>query len=89
MYRQWRLRKPIRTKLVRWGNSLGLRVPEALAGEVGVHAGSAVEISLARDQLIVRRAPTCFELEDLLAEVSPENLHTEVTIGGLRGSESW
>ncbi len=89
MYRQWKIRKPVRTKIVRWGNSLGLRLPEALADAVGVHVGCAVEISLARDQLIVRRAPTCFELEDLLAEVTPENLHTEVTSGQPRGSESW
>jgi antitoxin MazE len=88
MYTRWKIRKPVRTRVVRWGNSLGLRVPEALAEEVDVHAGSAVEISLARDQLIVRRAPTCFELDDLLGEVTPENLHAEVTTGEPRGSES-
>lgn len=29
MHLQWKIRKPRRTKIVKWGNSLGLRVPEA------------------------------------------------------------
>lgn len=89
MHLQWKIRKPMRTKIVRWGSSLGLRVPKALAEAVGVHDGSAVDISLARGQLIVRPAPASFELEDLLAEVTPENLHAEVITGEPRGSENW
>lgn len=89
MHLQWKIRKPMRTKIVKWGNSLGLRVPKGLAEEIGVHDGSAVEISLAREQLIVRPAPASFELEDLLAEVTQENLHPEVITGEPQGSENW
>ena len=89
MYIQWKLRKPMRTKIVRWGNSLGLRVPKVLAEGLGVKDGSAVEVSLARGQLIVRPAPACFELDDLLAEVTEENLHAEVATGEPVGSENW
>ena len=79
----------MRTKIVRWGNSLGLRVPKALAEEIGVQDGSAVEVSLARGQLIVRPAPARFELEDLLAEVTQDNLHAEFVTGDPLGSENW
>ena len=89
MYIQWKLRKPMRTKIVRWGNSLGLRVPKVLAEGLGVQDGSAVEVSLARGQLIVRPAPAIFELDDLLAEVTKENLHAEVATGEPVGSENW
>lgn len=89
MYIPWKIRKPMRTKIVKWGNSLGLRVPKVLAEEIGVHDGSAVEISLARGQLIVRPAPANFELDDLLADVTPDNLPAEVTTGEPQGSENW
>lgn len=89
MYVQWKLRRPMRTKIVRWGNSLGLRVPKVLAEGLGVQDGSAVEVSLARGQLIVRPAPASFELEDLLAEVTEENLHAEIATGKPLGGEKW
>ena len=89
MYIQWKIRQPMRTKIVKWGNSLGLRIPKALAEEIAVHEGSMVEISLARGQLIVRRAPARFELEDLLSEVTGENLHGDVSTGDPQGSEGW
>lgn len=89
MDRKWKIRRPMRTKVVKWGDSLGLQVPKALAEEIGVHSGSAVEISFARGQLIVRPAPASFELDDLLGEVTPENLHTEVATGEPQGSENW
>jgi len=89
MYIQWKIRKPMRTKIVKWGNSLGLRIPKALAEEVAVREGSVVEISLARGQLVIRPAPARYELEDLLDEVSQENLHAEVITGMPQGSEGW
>jgi len=89
MYIQWKIRKPMRTKIVKWGNSLGLRIPKALAEEVKVREGSVVEISLARGQLVIRPAPARYELEDLLDEVTQENLHAEVSTGVPQGSEGW
>ena len=89
MYIQWKIRKPMRIKIVKWGNSLGLRIPKALAEEVKVREGSMVEISLAKGQLLVRPAPARYELEDLLEEVTQQNLHAEVGTGVPRGSEGW
>ena len=89
MYIQWRIRRPMRTKVVMWGNSLGLRIPKALAEEVKVREGSMVEISLAKGQLLIRPAPARYDLEDLLEEVTQENLHAEVGTGVPQGSEGW
>lgn len=86
---QWKIRRPIRTKIVKWGTSLGLRIPQAMAEEVKVREGSMVEISLAKGQLLVRPAPARYELEDLLEEVTPENLHLDVGTGVPQRSEGW
>jgi len=40
----------MRTKIRKWGNSLGLRIPKALAEEISVGEGSAVEITVSPQQ---------------------------------------
>lgn len=78
------------TKVRKWGNSLGLRIPKAFAEEVSVEEGSTVDLSVADGQLVVRAVRRrTYELRDLLAEVSDDNLHAEVSTGEPRGRESW
>ncbi len=42
------------TKIQKWGNSLGLRIPKSFAEEAGVEAGSEVDLTVEDGQLIVR-----------------------------------
>lgn len=81
---------PVRTRIVKWGNSLGLRIPRAFAAEVGVADGSPVELSLEDGCLVIRTvAPAGWTLDGLLAGVTPENLHAAVETGHDVGRESW
>jgi antitoxin MazE len=59
-------------QIARWGNSLGLRLPRSMASQIGVEAGSRVEILAEGDHLIVRSAPSRWTLDDLLANMTPE-----------------
>lgn len=80
----------MQTKIQRWGNSLGLRIPKAFAEQAGVEAGSAVDLSVEDGELIVRpiRSPK-YDLKDLLRGVTAKNLHKEVEISGPYGREVW
>lgn len=74
----------------RWGNSLALRIPKALAVEAGLSEGSGVEIELDGDRLIVRALRTeGHSLADLLAGVTPQNRHSEIETGPSVGREVW
>lgn len=74
----------------KWGNSLALRIPKALAVEAGISEGSAVEIELDGDTLSVRALRIeDYSLEDLLAGVTPQNRHGEIETGGSVGREVW
>ncbi len=78
------------TKIARWGNSLGLRIPKTFAEEMHVREGTVVELSLEDGQLVIRAAPqSAVKLENLLAEITDENLHSEMDIGGAVGGEIW
>ena len=78
------------TKVQKWGNSLGLRIPRSFAADARVEPGSVVDISLVRGGLMVRLArPRRYRLEDLLKGVSRRNLHEEVDLGDPVGREAW
>lgn len=78
------------TYVRRWGNSLALRIPKPLAEEVGLGEGALVELSLVEGRLVITPiARSGFRLEDLLAQVTEENLHREVGTGLAMGDEAW
>lgn len=59
-------------QVTKWGNSLGLRLPRSMASQIGVEAGSQVEILAEGDRLIVRSATARWTLDDVLANMTPE-----------------
>jgi len=80
----------MRTKIQKWGNSLALRIPKSFAEETEVEAGCTVDLSIADGQLVVSPVrPQRFELHALLAEVTEENLHAEISAGEPTGREAW
>jgi antitoxin MazE len=80
----------MRARVQRWGNSLALRIPKAFATETDLESGSEVELTLDDGRLIVTPlTPASYELEDLLAQVTPENRHGEVDTGSRVGDEAW
>jgi len=78
------------TKILKWGNSLGLRIPKSFAMEAGVKEGSAVDIFLEGDRLVIRQVRTArYQLSDLLSHVREDNLHEEIFTGDAIGREAW
>lgn len=80
----------MKTRIQKWGNSLGLRIPRTLAEEIGVVVGSEVELTVEDGRLV--GTPTRkrrYRLRDLLSEVTSENLHDEMDGGESMGRERW
>ena len=80
----------MQTRIQRWGNSLGLRIPRSFAAEVGVDAGTEVDLSIQDGDLVVKpvRRRT-YQLKDLLRKITAKNLHGEVNTGDPVGREIW
>ena len=78
------------TKIQKWGNSLGLRIPKSFAEEAGVEEGSAVDISIDGNRLVIQPLRSFkYELTELLMEVREDNIHEEISTGDTVGRESW
>jgi len=78
------------SKVQKWGNSLGLRIPKSFAAEAHVEAGSIVDISIGDGSLVIRPVRRRkYALSDLLKGVTLQNLPQEVSTGGPVGREAW
>jgi antitoxin MazE len=77
-------------KIVKWGNSLGLRIPKSFAEEVQVSDGSTVDLGIENGSLVIRVVEgRPIVLDELLAGVTAENRHGEVDTGSAAGGEVW
>ena len=77
-------------KAQKWGNSLAVRLPKSVAEECGIEADSPVEI-VREDNLIIIKPvrKKGISLDSLLAGVTKDNVHTEVSTGIPAGKEIW
>lgn len=78
------------TKVQKWGNSLGLRIPKAFANDTRLDKDSLVEITVEKGRIIITPVSTPgLTLEELLAGVNNDNIHHEVDTANAVGNEIW
>jgi len=78
----------MRTRVQKWGNSLGVRIPRGLAEQIGLGAGSEVSLSAEDGAMVVKPAsPAPLNLDDLQAGVTTDNLHGSIDTGEAVGRE--
>lgn len=71
----------------KWGNSLALRIPKAVAKQIQIQEGDPVFLKVGTAGLTVKAVPKRLDLDDLLNKVTPENMHPESDWGEDRGRE--
>lgn len=78
----------MKTKIQKWGNSLAVRLPKAIATEKALTEGTGVLVSIKHDQIVIE-PDTDESLDALTARITPENLHSESDWGTKVGNEVW
>ena len=73
----------------KWGNSLALRIPQAVARQIHVAEGDQVMLKVADDALEIRCARPRYRLKDLLQRINQKNRHVETDWGTAEGTEGW
>ena len=71
--------------VIKWGNSLGVRIPRVLANKIGIHEGTPVDVSIQDSHIVISKE---YSLKLLIDQVTAENIHKEVQIGPACGKES-
>jgi antitoxin MazE len=74
--------------IAKWGNSLAVRIPQAIAEQVQIQAGSEISIEIIDGKIVLtphRRKK--YTLDELLDEMTSEHLHAEISTGVTVGNE--
>ena len=77
----------MQTVVQKWGNSLGVRIPNLYVKEFKLQNGSAVDIVEEGGRLVIK--PGRLSLEALLSQITSENMHDAVETGVSIGREDW
>lgn len=77
------------TQVGKWGNSLAVRIPNVAAKELALKEGELLEITRVDGGLLLRPRKHEYTLEELIAQIKPENIHGETDWGEPVGGEAW
>lgn len=73
--------------LTRWGDSLAIRIPKAVSDALDLHPGDILDIESGRGQIVLRPRAG-LSLDDLIAAITPENVHA-AEFERFIGAEVW
>jgi antitoxin MazE len=77
------------TQVGKWGNSLAVRIPGTYAKELDLQEGAELEVTRVKDGLLLKRRTREYTLDELLKQITPENIHGETDWGPPVGNEAW
>ena len=72
----------------KWGNSLGIRIPNILAKGLSLRDGSYVNIDDTGNAIVIRPLKKN-KLSEMIKLINKENLHDEINTGEPVGKEIW
>ena len=78
----------MQAQVLKWGNSLAVRIPKLIAEDAHLQLGDPIEIAVAADGVVqLHRVGEIPTLAQLVAQISPENRYAEISFGREIGRE--
>ena len=77
----------MRVEVQKWGNSAAVRVPAPALKDAGIQVGQSLELRVEGGTLVME--PAAESLDDLLARMTPQNMHALQLEGPAVGAEAW
>jgi len=72
----------------KWGNSLGVRIPNLIVRELSLKDGSLVDINDKGKTIIIKPIQKN-KLSEMLNNINENNIHKEIETSGPIGKEIW
>ena len=80
------------SKIQKWGNSQGIRIPKGILEDSKIEIGEDVDISLVNGTIVIKKSTTIrgrYRIEDLVAKMPKGQESSEVDWGDPEGREQW
>lgn len=72
----------------KWGNSLGIRIPNLVARKLSLKDGSYINIEDKEKKIVITPIKKN-RLFEMLSKINEQNIHEEIKTGGHVGKEIW
>lgn len=80
----------MRIQVKKWGNSASVRIPASVMAAASLRIDQAVEVREEGGRVIIEPiSGPSYDLDELLARMTPETFPEEVDFGGPLGGEAW
>ena len=77
----------MKAQMVKWGNSLAVRIPKPIIEEARLKEGDFLEIEARDGRIELRRATKIPTLAQLVSQITQENRYSEISTGPEVGKE--
>jgi len=78
------------TRIKKWGNSYAIRIPKEILDTLGIRPDDLVEVLSRADHLTVTPVPKpTYTLDELVDQITTENIHEEIPTSPATGAEIW
>jgi len=77
----------MRTQFTKWGNSLAVRIPKAMAETIAAANGTPATITVENGALVLRPTAPSYSLDELVKGITAKNRHAEIDWVAPRGKE--
>lgn len=77
----------MQTQIQRTNNTFIIALPEGIANQIALTEGMDVEIQIIEGKLVITPTVQQYCLDDLLAQVTPDNIHSEIDTDNAIGNE--
>jgi antitoxin MazE len=79
----------MQAQVLKWGNSLAVRIPKPVADDARLQLGDPLEIAVAANGVVeMHRIGEIPSLAQLVAQITPENRYAEISLGAEIGREA-
>jgi antitoxin MazE len=79
----------MQAQVLKWGNSLAVRIPKPIAEDANLQLGDPLEIAVAADGVVqLHRIGEIPTLAQLVAQINPDNRYAEISLGPEIGREA-
>ena len=80
----------MRVIVKKWGNSASVRIPAAIMDAAKLKLDTAVDVREEGGRIVIEPVRAAeFDLDALVAGITPDNLHAEVSFGPAVGRETF
>lgn len=79
----------MRVQVKKWGNSASVRIPASIMAAAALHIDQEVDVREEEGRIVIDPVTRSYDLDELLAKMTPDTFPEMVEFGVPVGNEIW